>query len=983
MSHITGTVQVLTPPIAIGPAGGPATSGSTWTLDFTPVAAPGGTKLVVLHFQNVALAAGERLEVDLGYATDRFTSTAGGSFWTRPVNVYLVPGGKVPIRFIGTAGTAGGAQLDRYGRGEQHSGEAGHPSVSNCDPFLGSSPYVEPTYDPWWSCVPAPVWENVACVPAGDIRAEVARSVGMIISAERSDFTGNEQLSTCSVTLVDADKVITAGHCHTAAEALGSSVTFDYAVDCNGSRPAGYSATFYKVVEVLAHAYDPTGLIPDDYSLLRLAEAPPGIPAIQLRHDLPGVGEQVFGIHHPNGAVKKVSVPHPAFAAVIGSSAAAINVPNTFDVSGGSSGSGLFDAAGRIVGVLSNGDPCGHPAPGFPLRYYPTASIAKTIAPAPPPPVSRDVMVVFDRSGSMSELDGTGRTKIDAAADAVSLFVQLIRVGTGNRVGLVSFESDATNPIDAAIGPADAPHKTALAGAAPYAGGIVGALNPGGTTSIGDGLEAARGQFPTPGSNPRAILLMTDGMQNTPRWISDVDGALNGIAVHAIGFGTDANLDGAVLASLTASHGGLYTRAESGLALEKFFAHAFGNIFEAGTITDPEFFLPARERRGQPLPFTVCGEDAVTVVAGWDRTDADLLLLVTTPGGTSIVTGSPNVAADSGRTWAFLRIPLAWSGERDGTWTVTVIRPGGGEFPPPGVDLRYFINVVATGGPTLRPAMHPGRLYTGDRINPLVSLRYRDGSWSRGGSVSLSVTRPKAGLGTIIAKAGLKPPVFVGGDTIPARQATVREIEASQGAPAVAYHDDIFTLGDDSASTRGAFEEAALWGRNFDDLLTIDGTYLLHYKATYGECAATRETMRSLTVDVGVDSDHTMVTVQPTGQTPAGGNTGTLTMIPADRFGNLVGPGRGPDLTVDPGPDTVVAGPIEDLGDGSYRVPVEWPAGGRPTVVVGQPGRPPVVVSGQTSVEDRCCDRPWRLIWLLILLLAIALLAIVVVLLVR
>jgi hypothetical protein len=29
------------------------------------------------------------------------------------------------------------------------------------------------------------------------------------------------------------------------------------------------------------------------------------VPPLQLRPNLPSVGEQVFGIHHPNGAVKK------------------------------------------------------------------------------------------------------------------------------------------------------------------------------------------------------------------------------------------------------------------------------------------------------------------------------------------------------------------------------------------------------------------------------------------------------------------------------------------------------------------------------------------------------------------------------------------------------------------------------------------------------------------------------------------------------
>ena len=34
-------------------------------------------------------------------------------------------------------------------------------------------------------------------------------------------------------------------------------------------------------------------------------------------------------------------------------------------------------------------------------------------------------------------------------------------------------------------------------------------------------------------------------------------------------------------------------RAGNGLALEKFFSSAFGNIFESGVLMDPEFDLPA------------------------------------------------------------------------------------------------------------------------------------------------------------------------------------------------------------------------------------------------------------------------------------------------------------------------------------------------------------------------------------------------------
>jgi hypothetical protein len=905
-----------------------------------------------------------------------FTAADGADFWTRPVNPYVVPGGLVPIRYIASGTAAGSARLDRYARGERLSGEAGHPSVSNCDPFLGDAVYAEPTYDPWWYCANPPNWENVACAAApGDVRGRVARSVGMIVSVEAGFTAGSVQLSTCSVTLVDGDKVLTAGHCHTPQEALSSSVTFDYQTDCAGNRPPGYNARFFKVAEVLEHAWDGT----NDYSLLRLAEAPPGIPAIQMRPDVPASGEPVFGVHHPNGAVKKLSVPHPGFATVQSSGPTAINVPSTFAVSGGSSGSGLFDGAGRIVGILSNGNPCGNGTTPVPLRYFPVASVLQAIAPAPPPPVTRDVVVVFDRSGSMSEPDGTGRTKIEAARDALSLFVQLLRAGTGNRMGLVSFATAAG--VDAPIAAVTAAEKLALVGPPPYSAGATGALAPGGATSIGGGLDAARLQFPTPGANPLAILLLTDGMENTPPMVSAVAGGLGAIDVHAIGFGTASNLDGALLTSLAAAHNGLYSRAESGIALEKFFSSAFGSIFEAGVLMDPEFDLPADEQAGAAHEFAVCGEDAITIVLGWDRTDTTLQVVVTTPGGATVTTASSGVDGASGRTWTFVRVPLPRGAERDGTWTVTAVRPGGGELAPPAPALRYFVNVIPTGGATLSRRPDTRRYYTGDSINPLVLLRYADGSWPRDAAVRVTAHRPNAGIGNLLTPGPLRAAASLDGDTIPARQATLKALEAAAGAPLVTYAEQTIDLGDEAEDTGGSFEAAALFGKPLADLLTIDGDYTLHFRATYGACGATRELMSSFHVDVGVDAAHTDLHTTPTGTGPGGRTSGTVTIVPRDRFGNHLGPGRAGDVTISGGAGTTVAGPPQDIGDGSYTVPVTWDPGtpGAPAVVVAQPGRPPVVIDGPRTA-DRC--RRWRLgFWLLLLIALILLLVLIVVLL--
>jgi hypothetical protein len=956
MSHIVGTIQAQTPPAQVGPDSGAApTAPNTWTVNFAHSPAPTGTKFLILHFQKANLPANNRLEVELGYDTDVFTSADGTDFWTRPVNIYALPGGLVPIHYITNGSTTGMVEMDRYGRGERHPGVYNPMALSNCDPFLKDPTYVEPIYDPFWYCSNPPNWENIArVVDPADVRIRVARSVGMMITVETQ--AGAVSVSTCSVTLVDADKVISAGHCHTPAEALTGSVTFDYLTDLNGNRPLGYNAKFFKIINVLKHRYDSGG----DYSLLQLASSPAGIPAIQTRPDVPGAGEQVFGVHHPNGAVKKLSIPHPAFDTVLTSSATAVTVPGNFAVSGGSSGSGLFDTAGRIVGILSNGSPCS--TTPVPLSYWPIASVLLDIAPAPPPPVTRDVMVVFDRSGSMSLDDGTGRAKIDSARDAASLFVQLVSSGAGDRVGLVSFSTAASSPADFDIAPVVAASKTALVGPAPYSGGKVGALLPGGATSIGDGLDKARLQLPAPGANPRAILLMTDGLQNTPPMIDAVQGALTGIDVHAIGYGTEASLNGALLSALAAGHNGLYTRAGSGLALEKFFSHAFGNIFQAGTLIDPEFQLGANQSSGSPQTFQICGEVAVTVVVGWDRPDATLAIEVTTPGGAAIAAGSAGIGSETGRTWTFLRIPLPHAGERDGTWTVTVFRPGGrGEFPPPAPALRYFINVIPTGGPRLSRLPDDHRYYTGDPLNPMVLLRYDDGTWPDGAKVRLTVSKPESGAGNILAAEKLGPPVTLDLDTFPARQATLLALERAKGQPLIGYKNSSFDLGDDPENTNGRMEPAAIFGKPLTDLLDVEGNYTLHFVATYGDdCAATRELLSSLHVDVGIDPGKTEVTTILGGRNPDGSRDVTVVITPRDRYGNHVGPGRNDGLRVTGVPGTSVTGPAVDNGDGSYTIPGRWRPGSghEPGVVIEQPGRPPAILQAPRAVgkqedEDR------------------------------
>ncbi|ACV26034.1 vWA domain-containing protein [Kangiella koreensis] len=950
MSHNTGTVQSVAPAIEIGPdSGQPADSGTTWLHEFSHTPAPGGTKFVMLHFTSADIPAGNRLEVDLGYGTDTFDQSSGDQFWTRPINHTEFPGG-IPIRYIADGSASGSVELSEYGRGESLPGDSA--GLSNSDPFVLSGSYSEPTYDPFWFCNTPPEWENVECTPGGDIRREVAKSCGMIVTVH-----GNA-VSTCSVTLIGPDTVITAGHClgDIDNEWPTSSVTFDYQTDCMGNVSGSYNPIFHKVTGYLKYRWaDGSGL---DYAILKL-DIPPGglgIPVIPMRNSLPSVGEQIFGIHHPNGATKKLAPKHADMETVNSASSSSIGVD--IDVSGGSSGSGLFDMMGRYLGVLSYGTDCN-------LHYCPSPSVLNDIATTPVPVPDQDIMLVIDRSGSMSGDAGTGQSKIDEAKDSASLFVQLVEASAGHRMGLVSFSTSAS--IDEGIGNLNPGKKNQLIGPAPYSGGAVGGLIPDGWTSIGDGIDKAQSEL-TGGANPKTILLLTDGLQNTPPMIETATNDIGDTRIHAIGLGTEANLNGGLLSDLTQSTGGAYTRAGDGLELKKFFALAFGDIFEDGTLIDPTFELPRDVEETEAMSFEVCDEEMLTIVAGWDKPEGHLNITARAPNGDTITASTAGIEASSGRTWSFIKIPLPFSGQREGTWSVTFKRPkGSGEFPPPAIPLRYFMNVIASGGPVIRPLNIKRHYYTGESFTPLVRLNYPNGRSIHHGSVKLSVTKPKQSFGNLISKAGLKAPLEIQGDIIPPVQATLLQLEQDAGKPVISYEEEWYDLTQDR-EVNGNFEHNGPWGREFSNLFTRPGTYTFRCVGHYGhDCKGMRETSWSAYVSTRVDSTATLDSLVVTA---LDGNKVNIIFTPQDSLGNLLGPGQADNFTLSDVPGSKVLEPVKDNGDGSYSVNIEHDkdSGYQPGIGITQPGRPTVPVTKPDDGSGSSND--WWL-WLLIILLLI------------
>lgn len=985
MAHRLGSLVSVSPARDFRPGSGSNLGGGVWEDTFTSANPPvGNTKFMILHFAGVTLNAGDNLAIPLGNGdTDVFTAASGPDFWTRPIK-----GGTVAIRFVDGGSGTGRAPLTEYGRGEGivNNGIDGGSNIStsggnaNGDVFMLDTPFVDPPhFNPSGVCPPgARDWANVESLPAGVMR-NVASSTGMFLEVSEG------KVSSCSAALIGPDLILTAGHCVGGASVIPSgSFTLDYQTDAAGNRPAGYNPRFHKLKLLKRSGFDTAPTL--DYAIIQI-ETPPGglgVPPLPIRADLPPVGEEVFLIHHPRGAAKKVSQR----ATDPGCYVQIIDNNKIFfggDLDNGSSGSPLFDLMGRIVGVNDWASGCPFTLPNGlvgGISAQAAAAILVHMATAPPPAADVDVVLVFDKSGSMSLPGLGGGTKIQQAREAAALFADLLRLDRTHRTGLVTFSTTASaaQPL-API----AANRDALIGPPPaHNGGTIGALTPGGMTTLGGGLRVGRQQLiSSPSVNTPAILLLTDGLQNTPPMIADVEAELGNTALCVIGFGTEGQLDGPLLTRLARDHGGIYTRVNEGLALKKFFVLCFGNIFQTGIASDPFFVFPAGSSLMAPMPLTISDEESITVVLSWKSNSENLILSVITPAGNTLTRATPGVFASSGATWVYFRLELPLNGEREGTWQVQVSRElGVGEFPAPLPEEPFFVTVTAVGGPFMKPLGPRRRYYTGDVINPQVVLRYPVGYQVQDANVTVEVESPVDGSGNVLVRTGLGAATVIGGDQLDARSSTLIQLEQARGGTLIGTATNRYPLFDDGVRDGDdALEPDGVFGNPLADILRYEGNYTFHARATYGhEGTGARETLWSTYVSVGIDPGQTKVEIVATADAGGGHKQVTIRLTPQDRYGNPLGPGRGDQFGVSGTIGSTPNGPIHDRGDGSYDVGVLWvPAvAPQPGVVIAQPERPPVTVTppGAPPVAKPCCP-----IWLCVLLVLLLLIAVLVILL--
>jgi hypothetical protein len=218
--------------------------------------------------------------------------------------------------------------------------------------------------------------------------------------------------------------------------------------------------------------------------------------------------------------------------------------------------------------------------------------------------------LVLDHSGSMSEDRGDGVSKIQSLREAASIFVDVMLEGDG--VALVRFNqaADLLTGVTT-LGPASDPFDPGRSNVK----SIVNSnqLDPGGSTSIGAGIQTGRQALnAAPSFNVDSLVVLTDGMENTAPFIADVASSINAFT-YSVGLGTPENISVAALQAISGNHGGylLITgaiSADNRFLLQKYFLQILAGISNAEIVLDPQgYLLPGQ---GQVIPFPVTEADA-------------------------------------------------------------------------------------------------------------------------------------------------------------------------------------------------------------------------------------------------------------------------------------------------------------------------------------------------------------------------------------
>lgn len=336
-----------------------------------------------------------------------------------------------------------------------------------------------------------------------------------------------------------------------------------------------------------------------------------------------------------------------------------------------------FDATGPIGGPYTGTLAIGNinDATAAPVAVSLTGSViaGKTL----------DVVLVLDRSGSMSETTGLD-SKIGAVKRASRLFFNLLRPDVGDRAALVQFNTaaDLLMPLTAITAASRADFVAEIDDATN--------LDPSGATSITAGLLAAFGELTDTARDVRAVLIVSDGKENTPATLPgggtatlDTVALPAGVGVHSLGLGRTDNIDVARLENIATRSGGTSntTGDLQGLDLfgvEKFFLQMATTILGGTPVLDPVITIQPGQTFTSTIPL-IAADKEVTFVLLYKN--GVLPYRIVAPDGTTFPAAAPppgfaqTVFEPANASIVRLKLPTEKPELYENNWQIVVTHP--------------------------------------------------------------------------------------------------------------------------------------------------------------------------------------------------------------------------------------------------------------------------------------------------------------------
>jgi hypothetical protein len=566
-----------------------------------------------------------------------------------------------------------------------------------------------------------------------------------------------------------------------------------------------------------------------------------------------------------------------------------------------------------------------------------------------------DVAVVLDQSGSMNEFPPdaiSGSTKAQILRSAMTTLVatwsEMDVVYPEDRIGIVFFSNSATPQTFAGGDPpanffvqrgTDPPgpsHDWHPLGAG------INALTPGGSTSIGAGLNAAMTQWTGDPDNDLAILVVTDGKQNTAPLLQTAPsgflslppvGGLPAelrqrfIPIQSVGFNTPGAVDGALLTNMALETSGVSYIGIDAATMFDTLAMTLIAILKGNTasmaLRHHDTFSAAAPP--QPVPVDASVERA-TFSVQWappavNRFDLEVLR----PDGS---VAQPDSASKTPQ--ASLQSFNMNRGDI-GTWRVRVKQATNlvaATRPIPYTLHVYFMERHLD----FTVSLDPPRPATGDTVTIRAQVAYEGRPLNKlpAGAIKVRVQRPAEGLGTILRKMPLRDGAAPSGDTQNAYQSKVSQLPKGVLSRVMPADVETITLvGGKNGVYTGTFTGTSVPGQyGFETLLDWTDTRTGRLR---------RE--ERLETDVKVRPDPAATQIVTSGNVQG---VVTVSVTPRDRFRNFLGPGYAPVIRAKLiGNGRLDPTPVDREQTGTYVFTIRGvPAGETPRLEISVDGVP-------------------------------------------